>query len=112
MQVRKIFALKEGEALQRLWEVRDLAEVEDVALRVARIQGEYPWHIHPEGPEILLVLEGEVILDTEEGEIPLSPGEAVFIPPNTPHRSRAKQPAVILLVEPRWLNTRGVQISR
>ncbi len=112
MRVRKIFALKEGEALQRLWEPRDLAEVEDVALRVARIQGEYPWHIHPEGPEILLVLDGEVILDTEEGEVVLSRGEAVLVPPNTPHRSRAEQPAVILLVEPRWLNTRGVRISR
>ena len=112
MRVRKIFVLKEGEALQRLWEPRDLAEVEDVALRVARIQGEYPWHVHPEGPEILLVLDGEVILDTEEGEVVLSRGEAVLVPPNTPHRSRAEQPAVILLVEPRWLNTRGVQVSR
>lgn len=112
MRARKILALKEGEALQRLWDPRDLAEVEDVAVRVARIQGEYPWHVHPEGPEMILVLEGEIVLDTEDGEIALSRGEAVLIPPNLPHRSRAERPAVILLVEPRWLNTRGVQVSR
>ncbi len=111
MRVRKIFARKEGEALQRLWEPRDLVEIEDVALRVARIHGEYPWHVHPEGPEVILVLDGEVVLDTEDGEILLQTGEAVVIPPNTPHRSRASQPAVVLLVEPRWLNTRGVRVS-
>lgn len=111
MAVKKLHIKREGEALQRLWEPKELVQVEGVALRVARIQGEYPWHVHPEGPEVILVLEGEVILDTEEGEIPLYPGEGVYIPQNHPHRSRAEKPAVVLLIEPRWLNSRGVEVS-
>lgn len=46
-----------------------------------------PAHIHQE-EEIIYILSGNGIVITEEGETPLEPGLAIFIPPGLSHKIR------------------------
>ena len=46
----------------------------------------YPMHTHKKY-EIMLYLEGEGYMNTEEGSIPFSPGTIIIVPPNVRHGS-------------------------
>ena len=45
-------------------------------------------HFHPGEPEALIILEGEVELHGAQGIAHLSPGDVIFIPPDTEHGLR------------------------
>jgi quercetin dioxygenase-like cupin family protein len=48
-----------------------------------------PLHIHPEGHEIVYVVEGEQTFEVEGvGTEIVKAGEAIYTPPNTPHFGR------------------------
>jgi mannose-6-phosphate isomerase-like protein (cupin superfamily) len=69
-------------------------------LRLAIIQGEYPWHYHTHSDELFFVMEGHLIIDLANGrEIRLEPRQGVTIPANTVHRTRAEIRTVNLLFE-------------
>lgn len=77
-----------------------VSEVNDHALRIAVINGEYHWHKHEECDELFYVLEGELFIDLENNEtVSLKPGEIFTIPANTMHRTHSKERTVNLCFE-------------
>lgn len=77
-----------------------VSEVNDHALRIAVLNGEYHWHKHEECDELFYVLEGELFIDLENNEtVSLKPGEIFTIPANTMHRTRSKERTVNLCFE-------------
>ncbi|MGB3339963.1 MAG: cupin domain-containing protein [bacterium] len=89
------------------WQPKDVAFINDTALRVAKIEGVYDWHTHRDEDEFFLVLKGKISIDTEEGEVELKENEGFLVKCGKRHRSRAKKPAWILLVEPIKTKTLG-----
>jgi mannose-6-phosphate isomerase-like protein (cupin superfamily) len=67
-------------------------------LRVARIAGEYPWHLHPDYDEAWVVLNGSVTIQTEDGRLPLKTGDAVRIPAGTRHAPTTSEPGTTVLI--------------
>ncbi len=104
MEKIKIFKIFEDK--EELWIPIEIANIGDVAVRVAKIQGEYPFHTHNEGDELFIVLKGEIFIDTEEGTFNLKEGEGLLVKKGTRHRSRANIPSIIMLVEPKQLITK------
>ena len=88
-----------------------MVRVNDTALRLARIEGEYRWHVHPNEDEFFLVIDGEITIESKEGSITLKEGEGALVPRGIPHRSKSERPSVVLLIEPVWTNTRGVIVE-
>jgi len=91
------------------WQPRDVAYINETALRIAKIQGAYNWHTHRDEDEFFLVLKGKIYIDTEEGVIELKENEGYVVRRGTRHRSRSEKPAWILLVEPIKTKTKGEQ---
>jgi len=89
------------------WQPKDIGYINNTALRVAKIKGEYNWHTHRNEDEFFLVLKGKINIDTEEGSIELKENEGFLVKIGTRHRSRAKKPAWILLIEPTKTKTLG-----
>jgi mannose-6-phosphate isomerase-like protein (cupin superfamily) len=89
------------------WQPKDIAYINDTALRIAKIHGVYNWHTHRDEDELFLVLKGKIFIDTEEGAVELRENEGFLVEKGTRHRSRAKKPAWILLVEPTRTKTLG-----
>ena len=89
------------------WQPRDILHVDQTALRVAKIDGAYDWHIHTNEDEFFLVLKGAIYIDTAEGSVELKEHQGYLVKKGTRHRSRAKKPAWVLLIEPVVTRTRG-----
>jgi mannose-6-phosphate isomerase-like protein (cupin superfamily) len=90
----------------KFWSPIDVAKINDWILRAASVKGEFHWHEHNDD-EFFLIYQGEIVIDTEQGQIKLKKGEGVVIPKGLKHRPRANKRAVVLLLEPARLNTKG-----
>lgn len=49
--------------LSEHWSPRIVAEVNDSFVKVARIKGTFPWHLHEHEDEMFMVLEGRLTID-------------------------------------------------
>ena len=68
---------------------------------VAKLRGEYHWHVHDDTDDFFLVLDGCVEIDLEDGAtVTLQPGQMFVVPKGMRHRPRARGEAHILLIEP------------
>jgi mannose-6-phosphate isomerase-like protein (cupin superfamily) len=68
---------------------------------VAKLRGEYHWHVHDDTDDFFLVLDGRVEIDLEDGStVTLDPGQMFVVPKGMRHRPRAQGEAHILLIEP------------
>ncbi len=83
-------------ALPELWSTRVVDQVDDQYIKVARVQGEFPWHEHVPEDEMFLVLRGELRIGRQPqdgGDVLLRAGEFllcrevfVTIPPPSKRR--------------------------
>ena len=89
-------------ALPELWSPRVLAQVNDQYLKVARVQGEFPWHTHQAEDELFLVLRGALTIGRAEGDggpVTLQAGEAFVVPKGVRHNTSAVEETWIALIE-------------
>jgi len=91
---------------EKYWSPIDVAYINDWVLRAAAVKGEFHWHTHNDD-EFFLIYKGEIVIDTEKGPIALKEGEGTVIPKGLRHKPRAEKRAVVLLLEPKSLNTKG-----
>ena len=89
---------------------RIVATYNDSKVMVAKLEGEFVWHSHPETDDLFLVLAGEVELELRDRTIVLGPGDLYVVPAGVEHRPRARKEAHVLLIEPQGtVNTGDAQ---
>jgi quercetin dioxygenase-like cupin family protein len=89
-------------ALPELWSPRVVAQVNDQYVKVARVQGEFPWHSHEAEDELFLVLKGCLTIGRAEvdgGPISLLPGQIFVVPRGMRHNTSAKEETWLALIE-------------
>jgi len=79
----------------------------DSKIMVAKVRGEFVWHAHPDTDDFFLVLDGELTVELEDGDVHLGAGELYVVPRGVRHRPRAEQEAHVLLIEPRGTPNTG-----
>ncbi|MFD9909755.1 cupin domain-containing protein [Streptomyces sp. NPDC059063] len=94
-----------------VWSPRIVTQVNDYDVRVAKVEGEYIWHVHENTDEFFLVVDGELDIALREpaGErtVTLPKGSVFTVPRGTYHKPIAHRPASILVIEPTGTLTVG-----
>ena len=91
------------------WSPKIIAQMNDYHFKIAKLQGEFIWHDHPETDEVFLVLKGQLEIQLGDGNIVLSEGEMFVVPKGVEHKPIAQHECHIMLVEPAGtLNTGDV----
>ncbi len=66
-----------------------LSQVNQHCLRLAVLEGEYPWHYHVRSDELFMVLEGHLFLDFPDAPtLRVDAGQVVTVPAGMVHRTR------------------------
>jgi mannose-6-phosphate isomerase-like protein (cupin superfamily) len=89
-------------ALQELWSPRVVGQVNNQYIKVAKIQGEFPWHTHDHEDEMFLVLRGHLRIGRSEadgGSVSVLPGQFFIVPRGTRHNTSAEEETWIALIE-------------
>jgi len=81
------------------WSPKVVAKMNDYQLKLAKIEGDFIWHSHPDTDEVFLVVEGEMRLDFRDESIPLKQGEMYVVPKGVEHKPFAEKECKIMLVE-------------
>lgn len=83
-----------------LWSPRIIARMNDYHLKLARIQGEFIWHSHPETDEVFIVIKGSMNIHLRDEIVRLNEGEMYVVPKGVEHKPTAEHECHILLIEP------------
>jgi mannose-6-phosphate isomerase-like protein (cupin superfamily) len=84
-----------------------VAYLNEMKVEVVKVRGEFVWHAHPDTDDFFLVLDGELTIQLEDGDVHLGPGELYVVPRGVRHCPRADQEAHVLLIEPRGTPNTG-----
>jgi mannose-6-phosphate isomerase-like protein (cupin superfamily) len=92
--------------LERAFSVVNVAQVDDIVVGVYICQGKLGWHAHVDNDELFWVYEGEMLLETERGDVRLESDELAVVPKGTRHRSGSAGRATVLLLRCGFLANR------
>jgi homogentisate 1,2-dioxygenase len=81
------------------WFNQTLCKVNDSVVRLGVVEGEYHWHKHDDLDEFFYVVDGELLIDLEDRNVVLRPGQGFVVPRGLMHRTRAPEKTVMLMVE-------------
>jgi mannose-6-phosphate isomerase-like protein (cupin superfamily) len=87
--------------LKEYWSPRVVAEIDDVYVKVAKLQGSLAWHSHKDEDELFFILQGALRIETEQGSVDLREGEMFVVPKGVRHNPVAEEECHVVLIEPK-----------
>jgi len=90
------------------WSPKIIGALNDYDVKIAKIEGEFVWHAHPETDELFLVHRGRLRLQLEgRDDVELGPGEFFVVPRGLRHRPVADDTTEIVMLEPHGTTNTG-----
>ena len=95
------------------WSPKLVGQVNESALKLVKLRGEFVWHHHEEADEMFLVVKGRLRMRFRDRDVALGEGEFIVVPKGVEHMPVADEETHVLLIEPReLLNTGNVRNER
>jgi len=99
--------------IEEYWSPRIAGELNDSYVKLAKLKGEFVWHLHENEDELFLVVKGRLLIKLRDRDLWLAEGEFAIIPRGIEHCPVAEEEVHVLLLEPKsTLNTGNVQNER
>lgn len=86
------------ESCREKWFNQTLCRVNDSAVRLGILHGEFHWHKHIQEDEFFFVLQGKLLIDLEKKTIILKKHQGYTVPKQVVHKTRAPKKTVVLMV--------------
>ena len=100
MKLQAINIKQKFQLFQDQWSPKIIAQMNDYHFKIAKIQGEFIMHSHPDTDETFIIIYGNMKIEFEHEIIELSTGEMLVVPKGVPHKPIAEQECQILMIEP------------
>jgi mannose-6-phosphate isomerase-like protein (cupin superfamily) len=94
-------------SIDKYFRQETLALVNDTAVKVVKVKGEFIWHFHELEDELFLVLEGKLLMKFRTGDVWVEKGEFIVVPRGVEHCPVAPEEVHLLLIEPQSINRTG-----
>ena len=88
------------EQIHEFWHPYTVAELNDYAFKLVKVQGTFEWHSHAATDEAFFCVEGNLTIEMRDKTMHLTKGDLFVVPRGVEHRPRAEGSCSILLVEP------------
>lgn len=112
--IRKVNLAETFARFDDRWSPKIIGALNGQQVKLAKIEGDFPFHHHEEEDELFLVVAGRMRMEfRHRPPITVEAGELVIVPRGVEHRPVAEATAHILLFEPEGtLNTGNVRGDR
>ena len=96
-------SLAEGFAsFQEPWSPRVAGDINDMQIKLVKLQGAFVWHSHDVEDELFLVISGRLRMEFRDQDPQIvGAGEFIIVPHGVEHRPVAEEPCEVVLFEPR-----------
>jgi mannose-6-phosphate isomerase-like protein (cupin superfamily) len=100
------------------WSPKMIGELNDFAVKIVKVKGEFVWHHHDVEDELFFVVKGRLLMQVREEsggqrDIWVEEGEMIIIPHGVEHRPVAEEETQLMLLEPNTtVNTGNVESER
>ncbi len=98
--VEKVNILDKLKKITTTWTPGIVGQVNDMHVKLAKLEGEFVWHSHETEDELFYVIEGQLLMHFREGCQKLSAGEFIVIPKGVEHKPEAIGLTSVMLFEP------------
>lgn len=89
------------------WRPKVAARLNGQVVKLAKLDGEFPWHRHDEADEMFLVWRGTMVVEFRDRRVELGPGEFLVVPRGVLHRTLSEGGAEALIFEPEGTRNTG-----
>ena len=86
-------------AVTQPWSPAIGGQINDMHLKLVKLEGEFVWHHHDDEDECFIVMSGRLRMRFRDGDVDLEPGELIVVPKGVEHCPVALTPVHCLLVE-------------
>ena len=86
-------------ALTELWSPRVVGAFDDNYVKVAKVQGTFGWHRHPDEDELFHILRGRLRIELRDRSVTLEAGQMFVVPRGVEHCPVAEQECLLMLIE-------------
>lgn len=89
------------------WRPKLVGELNGQEVKLVKVQGVFPWHLHDKEDEMFLVWKGRFRVEYRDRIVELGPGEFTIVPRGVEHRTAADAEAEVLIFEPAAVRNTG-----
>lgn len=89
------------------WSPKIIAESNGQLIKLAKLEGEFVWHNHPNEDEVFFIIKGELLIRLRDKDIHLKEGELYVVPKGVDHFPIAKKECWVMLIEPKGTKHTG-----
>ena len=82
------------------WSPKVVGQINNVAVKLVKFQGEFVWHSHELEDEMFFVMSGEFEMHFRDRIVMITAGEFLIVPKGTEHKPVAQREVAIMLIEP------------
>lgn len=87
--------------LDEHWTPYIVGQLNDLYVKIVKVEGEFVWHEHDDTDEFFLVISGTLKIELQgRDDAVLNPGEFFVVPRGVRHRPVAEQECEVVLLEP------------
>jgi mannose-6-phosphate isomerase-like protein (cupin superfamily) len=89
------------------WRPKLVAELNGQEVKLVKVQGTFPWHVHEREDEMFLVWRGRFRVEYRDRIVELGPGQLTVVPHGVEHRTAADEEAEVVIFEPAEVRNTG-----